>query len=107
MERAKTVEQYVGFVDEILYELYELRLAMEYDMDSMGGAMNFLEVLESQVKELRNSMADGTYVFGDENLPFMDLVKNVDDRLLPFKHLFLMVNATHIEGLDIDDDEED
>ena len=58
-------------------------------------------------EELRNSMADGTYVFGDENLPFMDLVKNVDDRLLPFKHLFLMVNATHIEGLDIDDDEED
>ena len=105
MERAKTVEQYVGFVDEILDELYELRMAMEYDMDSMGGAMNFLEVLEGQVKDLRNSMADGSYVFGDDNLPFMELVKNVDDRLLPFKHLFMMVNATHIEGLDVDEDD--
>lgn len=105
MERAKTVEQYVGLVDEILDELYELRMAMEYDMDSMGGAMNFLEVLEGQVKDLRKSMADGTYVFGDENLPFMELVKNVDDRLLPFKHLFMMVNATHIEGLDVEEED--
>jgi hypothetical protein len=103
MERAKTVEQYVGLVDEIIHELYELRMAMEYDMDSMGGAMNFIEVLETQVKDLRNSMADGSYVFGDDNLPFMELVKNVDERLLPFKHLFMMVNATHIEGLDIDE----
>lgn len=105
MERAKTVEQYVGLVDEILDELYELRMAMEYDMDSMGGAMNFLEVLEGQVKDLRKSMADGTYVFGDENLTFMELVKNVDDRLLPFKHLFMMVNATHIEGLDVEEED--
>jgi hypothetical protein len=107
MERAKTIEEYVGYVDEILYELYELRMAMEYDMDSMGGAMNFLEVLEGQVKALRNTMADGSYVFADENLPFMELVKNTDDRLLPFKHLFLMVNATHTQGLDIDEDDED
>lgn len=106
MERAKTVEQYVGFVDELIDELYELRMAMEYDMDSMGGAMNFIEVLESQVKDLRKSMGDGTYVFGDDNLPFMELVKNVDDRLLPFKHLFMMVNATHTQGLDIEDDDD-
>lgn len=105
MERAKTVDEYVGFVDEIIDELYELRMAMEYDMDSMGGVMNFLEVLEGQVKDLRNSMADGSYVFGDDNLPFMELVKNTDDRLLPFKHLFLMVNATHREGLDVDEDD--
>lgn len=106
MERAQTVEQYVGLVDEIIDELYELRMAMEYDMDSMGGAMNFIEVLEGQVKDLRATMADGTYVFGDENLPFMELVKNVDDRLLPFKHLFMMVNATHIEGLDVEDEDD-
>jgi hypothetical protein len=106
MERAKTVEQYVALVDEIIEELYELRMAMEYDMDSMGGAMNFIEVLEEQVKALRASMADGSYVFGDDNLPFMELVKNIDERLLPFKHLFMMVNATHIEGLDVETDDD-
>jgi len=74
-------------------------------MDSMGASMNFLDNLEAQVKALRNSMADGSYQFGDENLPFMELVKNIDDRLLPFKHLYMMVNATHTQGLDVDEDD--
>ena len=102
MERAKSVEQYVYLVDQILDELFDLRASVEYDMDSMGAAMNFLDVLEPQVKALRSRMADGSYQFSDENLPFMDLVKNTDERLLPFKHLFMMVNATHREGLDVD-----
>ena len=105
MERAKSVEQYVYLVDQILDELFDLRAAAEYDMDSMGASMNFLEHLETQVKTLRNSMADGSYEFADENLPFMELVKNTDDRLLPFKHLFMMVNATHTQGLDVEEDD--
>lgn len=104
MERAKTIEQYVYMVDEILDELFDLRASAEYDMESMGEAMNFLENLEAQVKMLRESMADGSYVFAEENLPFMELVKNTNDRLLPFKHLFMMVNATHTQGLDVEDD---
>jgi len=106
VERAKTVEQYVYFVDQLLDELGDLRASAEYDMESMGPALNFLANLEAQVKDLRNSMADGSYKFGGDPLPFMDLVKNTDSRLLPFKHLFYVVNATHTEGLDIDEDED-
>ena len=106
MERAKTVEQYVYFVDQLLDELIDLRASAEYDMDSMGSALNFLENLEAQVKDLRNSMADGSYQFADDPLPFMELVKNTDSRLLPFKHLFYVVNATHTEGLDIGEDDD-
>jgi hypothetical protein len=106
VERAKTVEQYVYFVDELLDELIDLRASAEYDMDSMGPALNFLANLEAQVKDLRNSMADGSYQFADDPLPFMDLVKNIDSRLLPFKHLFYVVNATHTEGLDIGEDDD-
>ena len=106
MERAKTVEQYVYYVDQLLDELIDLRMSAEYDMESMGPALNFLSNLEAQVKELRNSMADGSYQFADEPLPFMDLVKNTDSRLLPFKHLFYVVNATHTEGLDIEEDDD-
>ena len=106
MERAKTVEQYVYFVDQLLDELTDLRMSAEYDMESMGPALNFLGNLEAQVKDLRNSMADGSYSFADEPLPFMELVKNTDSRLLPFKHLFYVVNATHTEGLDVDEDDD-
>jgi len=106
MERAKTVEQYVYFVDQLLDELIDLRMSAEYDMESMGPALNFLANLEAQVKDLRNSMADGSYQFADEPLPFMELVTNTDSRLLPFKHLFYVVNATHTEGLDVEEDED-
>lgn len=106
MERAKSVEQYVYYVDQLLDELIDLRQSAEYDMESMGPALNFLANLEAQVKELRSSMADGSYQFADEPLPFMELVKNTDSRFLPFKHLFYVVNATHVEGLDVEEDDD-
>lgn len=105
MERAKTAEQYVDFVDQLLDELTDLRMSAEYDMESMGPALNFLEHLEAQVKTLRNAMSDGSYQFNDQPLPFMELVRKTDDRILPFKHLFYVVNATHTEGLDVAEDD--
>ena len=104
MERAKTVDEYVRLVDEALDELADIRMSAEYDAESMGPALNFAPHLEAQLQTLRRSMADGSYVFADQPLPFMELVKNTDDRLLPFKHLLMMINATHTQGLDVGDD---
>ena len=105
MERAKTIEQYVSLVDEVLGELADIRLSAEYDPDSMGEAFDFVINLESQVKKLRQSMSDGSYVFANDSLPFMELVQNTHDRLLPCKHLFWMIDATHRQGLAIDEEE--
>lgn len=104
MERAKTVEQYVGLIDEALDELADVRMSAEYDTESMGSALDYVFSLETQLQSLRRSMQEGAYVFGDEPLPFMALVEKTDDRLLPFKHLLMMINATHTHGLDVDDD---
>ena len=101
--RPKTPEEYVSLVDQALYEIEDLRMAMEYDMDSMGGASDFLDMLEQQVKTLRDAMADGSYRFGKEDLPFMKLVESQDDRLLPFKYLFATINRTHKQGLNVDE----
>ncbi len=101
--RPKTPEEYVSLIDQALFEIEDLRMAMEYDMDSMGGANGFLDLLESQVKELRASMVDGSYRFGKEDLPFMKLVDTQDDRLLPFKFLFATINRTHKQGLNVDE----
>lgn len=102
--RPKTPEEYVSLVDQALDEIDELRASMEYDMDSMGGAGDFLDALESQVRELRAAMADGSYRFGKEDLPFMRLVDTQDERLLPFKYLFATINRTHKQGLNVDED---
>jgi hypothetical protein len=72
-------------------------------MDSMGAATEFLEELEHDMRRLRNSMADGSYRFGKENLPFVKVVQHQDERILPFKQLLLKINETHINGLDVED----
>ena len=99
--RPKTPEQYVDLVDQALFEIEDLRLAAEYDMDSMGAATEFLADLEHDVRKLRQAMADGSYRFGKENLPFVTVVENQDERILPFKQLLLKINETHIKGLDV------
>ena len=102
--RPKTPEEYVDLVDQAIFEIEDLRLAAEYDMDSMGTATEFLEQLERDVRKLRESMADGSYMFGKENLPFVKVVEHQDERILPFKMLLLKINETHIKGLDVDED---
>ncbi len=102
--RARTVEQYIELVKQAIFEVEELRMAIEYDMDSMGGALGFIEILEQQMQDLVGSMEKGEYRFMDEDLPFMGMVLEVDDRLLPFKHLLAVINETHRKGLDVDDD---
>lgn len=98
--RPKTPEEYVDLVDQAVFEIEDLRLAAEYDMDSMGAATDFLQGLENDVRALRQSMADGSYTFGQENLRFMRVVEPQDERILPFKQLLMKINETHIKGLD-------
>lgn len=102
--RPKTPEEYVDLVDQAIFEIEDLRLAAEYDMDSMGAATEFLSELEHDVRRLRESMADGSYRFGRENLPFVKVVEQQDERILPFKQLLLKINETHLKGLDVDGD---
>ena len=101
--RPKTPEEYVDLVDQALFEIEDLRLAAEYDMDSMADATEFLEQLERDIGKLRDSMADGSYQFGKENLPYVKVVEHQDERILPFKLLLLKINETHIKGLDVED----
>lgn len=103
IKRPKTVEQYVELVKQAVFEVEELRMATEYDLEQMGGVMTFLDLLEEQVKALWNSMVQGTYEFRDEDLPFMRIVNTADERLLPFKFLLRVINETHRKGLDVDE----
>lgn len=59
MIRARTTEEYIHLVEEAIYETEELRVAAEYDMESMGAATGFVDDLEASLRELYNSMKEG------------------------------------------------
>jgi hypothetical protein len=98
--RAKSMKEYIGIVKEALYEIDDLRASVEYDEEYMEGALSFINDLDAGVRRLLQSLEDGSYEFGKGELPFIDIVRNVSDNLLPFKHLFMRIELTHKQGLD-------
>jgi hypothetical protein len=103
-ERAKTAQEYVDLVDQVIFDLEELQASTAYDIDDIEGIPAYLDVLLKEVRELRVSMADGSYLFGREDLPFMRLVRRSNEKALPFIRLFYRINQTHKQGLDIQED---
>lgn len=103
-ERATSTREYVELVDQAIFDLNELLASMAYDIDDIADSPTDLEVLLKEVRELRQSMADGSYLFGREDLPFMRLVKKNSEKTLPFIRVFYRINRTHKQGLAITED---
>jgi hypothetical protein len=100
-ERASTAQEYVDLVDQVIFDLEELLASTAYDIDEIENNTASLGILLKEVRELRESLVDGSYLFGREDLPFMRLVKKSSEKTLPFIRLFYRINQTHKQGLDI------
>jgi hypothetical protein len=98
-ERACTAEEYVELVDQVIFDLEELLASTAYDLDEIENTPVYLDILLKEVRELRESMANGSYLFGREDLPFMRLVKKSSEKTLPFIRLIYRINQTHKQGL--------
>jgi hypothetical protein len=103
-ERASTAEEYVELVDQVIFDLEDLMASTAYDFDEIDNSPAYLGLLLKEVRELRASMADGSYLFGREDLPFMRLLKRSNEKALPFIRLFYRINQTHKQGLHIPGD---
>ena len=102
--RARTAKEYASMVDQVIGELQDILDATRFDYDDVENNTDFVEVLLTEIRELRASMADGSYRFGRNDLPFMRIVKVHNDSDLPCIRLFYDINQTHREGLDITED---
>ena len=100
-ERARSAEEYAGLVDQVIFDLQELRASTDYDMEAIDANPAYLGLLLEELRELRASMADGSYLFGRTDLEFMRIVKQRNERELPFIRLLYQINETHKRGLDI------
>ena len=104
--RARTVEEYVDYVDMVqqaVFEVEELYMAAGFDMQSMGSTANFIDDLNKTLKALRSSKGDGSYQFQSKDLPFMGIVEKETEKSLLFKFPLRRINETHCQGLELED----
>mgnify|MGYP001554022640 FL=1 len=101
--RAKTAEEYASLIEQVIGELQDILDASRFDFDDVESNTDYVEVLLKEVRQLRASMADGSYQFGRYDLPFMRIVKLRNDNDLPCIRLFYDINQTHRLGLDIEE----
>ena len=104
MRRARTVDEYVALVKDALYEVDEMRASIEYDEEGMGDAVKFIDELQSNLKEIFDAMVSGDYCWRTGDLKYMDLIRHMDDGMLPFRSLLIRINETHKKGLETDEE---
>jgi hypothetical protein len=100
--RAKTTEDYIDWIQQAIFEIQDLRDCLEYYLDEQGHYPAFLEPLDKQINALFESMKNGTYRWGTEDLEFLALARKHADEI-PFVDLLARINETHRHGLDVED----
>ena len=104
LRRAKSVDEYVDWIRQAVFEVQDLRECLEFELEDLSRFPAYLDPLQEGIDHIHASMKDGTYSFGREDLPFMDLVSRFSAEI-PFHTLLKQINETHLRGLDVQDDD--
>lgn len=100
MRRARTIDEYVAMVRDAIYEVEEMRAAIEYDEEYMADSSKIIDELQSSLKEIMDAMQEGTYSWRGGDLRYIPMIKDLDERVVPFRSLLLRINDTHKHGLE-------
>lgn len=99
--RAHSTDEYVDMIKQAIDETFDLRQAIEFDEEFMAEARPLVDELEKTLKGLYESMKDGNYKFATGDLPYVALMKNYHEAMVPFRYLLKRINETHNKGLEL------
>lgn len=99
--RAHSTDEYVDMIKQAIDETFDLRQAIEFDEEFMAEARPLVDELEKTLKGLYESMKDGSYQFATGDLPYVALMKNYHEAMVPFRYLLKRINETHNKGLEL------
>ncbi len=106
MRRARTVEEYVAWIKDALYEVEDMRASIEYDEEGMGAARPYIEDIERSLKDIFQLMESGDYCWNTGDLSYVSVIRDLDESVVPFRQLLIRINETHKVGLETQDDQE-
>lgn len=101
LRRARSVDEYVEWMRQLVFEVGDLRNCLEYEIEDMSKFPAFLDPLEAAINTVYESMTAGTYEFGREDLPITGLAAKFSDEI-PLHTLLKQINETHRRGLDVE-----
>jgi len=104
MRRARTVEEYVAWVKDALYEVDDMRASIEYDEEGMGAMKPFIEEIENSLKDIFKLMEAGDYCWNTGDLPYVAVIRDLDESVVPFRQLLIRINDTHKNGLETEEE---
>ncbi|MDH5612038.1 MAG: general secretion pathway protein GspF [Gammaproteobacteria bacterium] len=99
--RARSSNEYVSLIEQALDDIWDIRQSIEFDGEGIVEMGTFINELEITLKEIYQSMKDGTYEFATGDFPFMAALDNYHASMLPFRFLLVRINETHMKGLEI------
>ncbi|RDH82366.1 MAG: hypothetical protein DIZ80_08710 [endosymbiont of Galathealinum brachiosum] len=104
MRRARTVEEYVAWMKDALYEVEDMRASIEYDEEGMGATKPFIEEIESSLKNVFKQMESGEYCWNTGDLSYISVIRELDESVVPFRQLLIRINDTHKNGLETEEE---
>jgi len=98
------LEEYLGLIEQALFEISDLKAVIEFDMEGMESSLGIVEELELDLQRLKTNLSSGEHIYANGDLPYMSKIKKLNYRTLPFKSLLEDINRVHRNGMRIDDD---
>lgn len=97
--RARSKDEFIELINQVLDEIFDLRVAIEYDEEFMGEAANIVEPLNNGMTRLLNAVKNGVYQPGHGGyLDFVHILKNTDQRAVSFWPVIKLIVGTHDQG---------
>ncbi len=97
--RARTEEEFIYLINQALDEIFDLRAAIEYDEEFMSNAIFVVDPLEKGLNRLLDTVKAGEYRPGEgDYMDFLNVLKNTDQRAIPFWTVLKLILDTHNEG---------
>jgi len=104
LQRARTPKEYADWVQQVKFEIDDLKECLLYEEEALSQFPAYLEPLEWGINQLYEAMCNNEYSFGREDLPFME-IGNLHADEIPFHRLLQQINETHRKGLDVGEED--
>lgn len=104
--RAGSAYELVEIINQALDEVEDLRAAIEFDEEYMGESSIIVEPVSIGLTKMLSAVINDSYRPGEGDwLKFLDSLRHIDNRAVPFWPLLKMIIETHERGYQTTDTE--